>query len=133
MAVTTARRIKPAGRTSESSYTYYMWCVLLYQLQARVQLVCTLLIISCGASYESDRCASSPTCIGQILHWQRVKALPILTGMQSYDNIGPYNHKGEEWPAYCKRVELYLDANNINIEEQRQAVFLSACRASTYQ
>ena len=36
-------------------------------------------------------------------------------------------------PAYCERVELYLDANNITNEEQRRAVFLSTCGASTYQ
>ena len=53
--------------------------------------------------------------------------------MQSYGNIGPYDRNGEEWPAYCERVELYLDANNITNEEQRRAVFLSTCGASTYQ
>eukprot|EP00731_Ephydatia_muelleri_P005173 Em0002g1349a len=53
--------------------------------------------------------------------------------MQLYGNIGPYDRNGEEWPAYCERVELYLDANNITNEEQRRAVFLSTCGASTYQ
>ena len=52
--------------------------------------------------------------------------------MQSYGNIGPYDRNGEEWPAYCERVELYLDANKIANEEQRRAIFLSTCGASTY-
>lgn len=52
--------------------------------------------------------------------------------MQSYGNIGPYDRNGEEWPAYCERVELYPDANKIANEEQRRAIFLSTCGASTY-
>ena len=45
--------------------------------------------------------------------------------MQSYGNIGPYDRNGEEWPAYCERVELYLDANKIANEEQRRAISIA--------
>ena len=45
--------------------------------------------------------------------------------MQSYGNIGPYDRNGEEWPAYCDRVELYLDANEIANEEQRRAISIA--------
>eukprot|EP00731_Ephydatia_muelleri_P012303 Em0006g1197a len=75
---------------------------------------------------------------GQQFNWIRsaegsFSQVIVDKGMQSYGNIGPYDRNGEEWPVYCERVELYLDANNITNEEQRRAVFLSTCGASTYQ
>lgn len=53
--------------------------------------------------------------------------------MQSLGSLGPFDRNLEEWPAYCERVILYLDANKIEEDVQRRAVFLSACGSATYQ
>ena len=51
--------------------------------------------------------------------------------MALLSNLGPFEQSVEQWPEYCKRVEL-LTANGINNAKRKRAVLLSSCGASTY-
>ena len=52
--------------------------------------------------------------------------------MTSHTNFGEFDCSKEDWPAYTERLEFYLEANEIEGEDKRRAVLLSACGASTF-
>ena len=51
----------------------------------------------------------------------------------SHHSFGEFNEDKEEWLSYTERLQEYFTANEVEGEEKKRAVLLSACGATTYQ
>ena len=51
----------------------------------------------------------------------------------SHHSFGELNEDKEEWLSYTERLQEYFPANEVEGEEKKRAVLLSACGATTYQ
>ena len=47
--------------------------------------------------------------------------------------VGAFQEGQEDWTCYCERLEQFFQANGINDEGKRRAVFLSICGGPVYQ
>ena len=56
-----------------------------------------------------------------------------MAAASTLGTIGPFDHGSKEWSAYCEWVQIYLSANAVEDADRHRAVFLSVCRAQTYQ
>ena len=53
--------------------------------------------------------------------------------MATHGHIKAFYRATDDWTAYCKRLEQYFAANDVDDAEKKRAILLSYCGAPTYR